>query len=58
MARQNTQISHAWPNELAISRVRNIGTDTMKRERVVAASCYQNRPDRARRLHGGVGPPD
>lgn len=38
----------------AISRVRHTGTGALGRERRVAASSCQNRPDRARRLHGGV----
>ena len=42
---------------VAIRRVRHNGTDIIERESLVVASICQNRPDRARRLHGGVGPP-
>ena len=41
---------------LAISRVRLNGTSVISWESLHATSCDQNRPDRARRLHGGVGP--
>ncbi len=43
-------------NRLGFSRVRQPGTGLLDRERLVAASCCQNRPDRARRLEAGVGP--
>ena len=40
----------------AISRARQNETNTIDWKRPDAASCPQNRPDRGRRLHGGVRP--
>lgn len=45
-------MAYRGAQRLAISRRRLPGTGLIGRERIVAASYYQNRPDRARRLHG------
>ena len=55
--RTHTKTVHKPPAAqwLAISRVRHNGIGILERERLVATPCSQNRPGRARRLHGGVG---
>ena len=40
---------------LAISRDRNNGNGMIERERWYVTAKCQNRPDKGRRLHGGVG---